>query len=388
MRLLNVSTDLRGSTLVVSDADTKPVGWFAYDPFGATREAGGTIEHLTRRYTGQQFDPECGFYDHRARRYDADLARFVCADPQHQTPAPYTYCANDPVDCIDPTGRVIAFVVRFKGGPGGALTGYFVFDEQGRFLLATWKQQVFEGVDAYPGYYQAWLTGAWMKEDSIGSRAFFMNPSLAQPDRGTGVFRSLVRHAPVKAYLGVPFGSGRMESVEALALWLDSIAIDYVDLPALLRIRVHQVAEHVGNPSNGPGTRGKLVARKLIIEPYLRLLASIFEEVGVPVTPPSRAQYLLTKFDQEGFDRDLEQIYARANQPLPERLATDLAFASSWSAQSTAYKQAAERISTRLEELRKYADPKCAPPPSSLHYREFIDHQQTKGSEPLSRDAE
>ena len=117
-----LDTDLRGSTRAVCDANGKPVAWLGYEPFGASLESacGGDarlVDRLTRRYTGQVFEQESGLYHYGARLYDDALARFVAADTAHQTPDPYAYCANDPVDHTDPRARPAPAVRRGSPQP-------------------------------------------------------------------------------------------------------------------------------------------------------------------------------------------------------------------------------------------------------------------------------
>lgn len=115
-----ISTDLRGSTRCISAADGKPAAWFDYGPCGDsldTQTSGDAnlAARLTRRFTGQAFDAETALYHYGARLYDDQRAGFVSADPAHLAPSPYAYCANDPVDHVDPDGRAPHWVVYFNG---------------------------------------------------------------------------------------------------------------------------------------------------------------------------------------------------------------------------------------------------------------------------------
>lgn len=129
MIVLGLSTDLRGSVRVAHDAHGKAAAWFGYDPFGhalAAQDGGDarTAARLTRRYAGQVFEAQIGCLHYGARLYDAALARFVSTDPQHQTPSPYAYCANDPVDGTDPDGRGFEVVLYYPPNENST-TGYF-----------------------------------------------------------------------------------------------------------------------------------------------------------------------------------------------------------------------------------------------------------------------
>ncbi len=61
-------------------------------------------------YTGQQFDPDLGLYYLRARYHNPDSGRFWTADAFEGFASDpgslhrYTYCHNNPVNCVDPSG--------------------------------------------------------------------------------------------------------------------------------------------------------------------------------------------------------------------------------------------------------------------------------------------
>ena len=72
----------------------------------------GAAERTSRLTLGEQFDPELGFYNLRARYYDPKSGRFVSMDTfaGYGTDPPslhkYLYAHADPVNNIDPTGHV------------------------------------------------------------------------------------------------------------------------------------------------------------------------------------------------------------------------------------------------------------------------------------------
>ena len=64
------------------------------------------------KYNGKELDRMHGldWYDYGARHYDAVLGRWMCVDPlanRYPNISPYTYCANNPMFYIDPTGMYI-----------------------------------------------------------------------------------------------------------------------------------------------------------------------------------------------------------------------------------------------------------------------------------------
>ncbi len=81
----------------------------AYFPFGGTRYASGTL-NTDKLFTGQRLD-ETGLYYYGARYYDATIGRFISADtlvPDSKNPQSlnrYSYCRNNPLKYVDPTGH-------------------------------------------------------------------------------------------------------------------------------------------------------------------------------------------------------------------------------------------------------------------------------------------
>ena len=101
--------DHLGSSTVMTDAAGEMVESSSYMPFGALRSHSGT-EVSDYKYTDQEFDPESGLYNYNARLYDPVIGRFISADPFVQAPFDpqtlnrYSYCRNNPLIYIDPSG--------------------------------------------------------------------------------------------------------------------------------------------------------------------------------------------------------------------------------------------------------------------------------------------
>lgn len=62
------------------------------------------------QYSGKEFDRMNGLdlYDFHARHYDPVLGRFTTPDPlseKYYHISPYAYCANNPINAIDPNGE-------------------------------------------------------------------------------------------------------------------------------------------------------------------------------------------------------------------------------------------------------------------------------------------
>jgi len=106
--------DHLGGTNVITDSAGVKLELIEYEPFGVRirHEKYGSGEDVAWHYfTGQRLDEETELYFYNARYYDPSLGRFITADtivPGASNPQSfnrYSYCHNNPVNRIDPTGH-------------------------------------------------------------------------------------------------------------------------------------------------------------------------------------------------------------------------------------------------------------------------------------------
>jgi RHS repeat-associated protein len=101
---------LSGTSLVTSDNGTS-LGNMKYYPFGVCRNSPENFP-TDKLFTGQRLD-DTGLYYYGARYYDATMGRFISADTIIPNPANpqafnrYTYCLNNPLKYVDPSGRTV-----------------------------------------------------------------------------------------------------------------------------------------------------------------------------------------------------------------------------------------------------------------------------------------
>jgi RHS repeat-associated protein len=92
---------------------------YTYDAFGVLLSATGSTPN-NYLYTGEQLDPNVGFYYLRARYYNQNTGRFITTDPfQGNIFEPvslhhYLYANANPLSYIDPSGESIAAAALFS----------------------------------------------------------------------------------------------------------------------------------------------------------------------------------------------------------------------------------------------------------------------------------
>jgi RHS repeat-associated protein len=99
------------STRQLTSATGGVTDMYTYDAFGVLLSSTGSTPNVYL-YTGEQLDPNVGFYYLRARYYDQAAGRFTTTDPEQGSvfdPVSlhrYLYANADPVDNWDPSGRL------------------------------------------------------------------------------------------------------------------------------------------------------------------------------------------------------------------------------------------------------------------------------------------
>ncbi|MFA4981967.1 MAG: RHS repeat-associated core domain-containing protein [Candidatus Omnitrophota bacterium] len=98
-----------GSSNVITDGTGAIVQILEYSPFGEVSRSTGNYS-TDKRFTGKIYDDSSALLYFGARYYDPELGRFITADPTIAHPFDpqdlnrYSYCRNNPVNYIDPTG--------------------------------------------------------------------------------------------------------------------------------------------------------------------------------------------------------------------------------------------------------------------------------------------
>ncbi|MFA4889909.1 MAG: RHS repeat-associated core domain-containing protein, partial [Candidatus Omnitrophota bacterium] len=136
-------SDHLGSSNVTTDKTGKALSLLEYRPYGTLSKATGT-SYPKHRFTGKELDSSTGLYFYGARYYDPQLGRFISADTIVQSPYDpqslnrYSYCRNNPINYVDPTGNwwFIPFIIAaIKGAIVGAVIGAAVAAVTGQNIL-------------------------------------------------------------------------------------------------------------------------------------------------------------------------------------------------------------------------------------------------------------
>ena len=114
-------TDMNGDITGIIDSKGNGIAEYIYTAWGelleiAPAEAGNTEQYAIAeknplRYRGYYYDNETGMYYLQSRYYDPQFCRFISADQfdyvntdDYAGTNAYTYCLNNPITFVDPTG--------------------------------------------------------------------------------------------------------------------------------------------------------------------------------------------------------------------------------------------------------------------------------------------
>ena len=140
-----------GSITELTNQSGTLVQGYTYSSFGKVESLLDSNFVQPYTFTGRETDPETRLYFYRARSYDPSIGRFLQEDPLRGsmfTPLSqnrYLYVGNQPLNFIDPSGRVLLAISPALGIIGAGISiGYDVL--QGRPI--DWPQAVASGVTA------------------------------------------------------------------------------------------------------------------------------------------------------------------------------------------------------------------------------------------------
>lgn len=124
---------------------------FSYDVFGVKSQNDTMPAQFA--YTGFSIDPITGYYNAGWRQYDASAGRFISKDPIAgsllipMTLNPFIYCLSDPINNVDPTGMILAWlaggIVGTVVNVGAKFAGDVVNSvKNGKWTGSSWESYV------------------------------------------------------------------------------------------------------------------------------------------------------------------------------------------------------------------------------------------------------
>lgn len=117
--------DYLGNNIAVrnDEGDSELIESSGYYPFGMSQAKYKfhSIVEQPYKYNGKEIDThfQLNTYDYSARYMDPPTGRFTTMDPmmeKYYSVSPYAYCANNPINFIDPTGREIRLWTTYYKG--------------------------------------------------------------------------------------------------------------------------------------------------------------------------------------------------------------------------------------------------------------------------------
>ena len=135
--------NLQGDVVAILNSTGQIVVGYTYDAWGRLLTTTGALKdtlglHNPLRYRGYVYDRETGLYYLQSRYYNPTIGRFINADGYVSTGQGllgnnmFAYCANNPVNCVDPTGEFVltAIVVGVIAGAviGGTVGGVVAYN--------------------------------------------------------------------------------------------------------------------------------------------------------------------------------------------------------------------------------------------------------------------
>ncbi len=143
-----------GDVVAMADKNGNIVNEYSYDPWGKILSETETVNNSIK-YAGEYYDKETGLIYLRNRYYDPTIGRFITEDPARDQLNWYTYCNNNPIMFVDPSG----LMPEERLGEG---VWSFKNDKFGVSILAHW---LFGGGTDYVQKDGIW--GTYMKDNYL-----------------------------------------------------------------------------------------------------------------------------------------------------------------------------------------------------------------------------
>ncbi len=209
-----------GSTRVLTDSSETVTDTYTYDAFGRLLgSTGSTVNDYL--FTGEQFDPNIGFYYLRARYYDPAIGRFTTADVfpadlfDPQTLHRYVYVKNNPVNFVDPTGQFFTMA--------GLMTSVSIGQ-----ILSAMQPTITTGLIIVAGIELFWRPGFNLRNKALTAMA--IGPPGAE---GWAAAFQMYNNAATLIQLGAFFidSAVRINNIVQFGLGVKNLARAYQNIP-------------------------------------------------------------------------------------------------------------------------------------------------------------
>lgn len=108
-------------------------------------------------FNGKELDSETGLYYYGARYYDPRVSLWLNVDPlAEKTMTPYAYVNNNPINLIDPDGKLIIFINGQHYGDGGRREYWNKLDNTIANRFKDYRARYYDG--SYGGFLNTGLT--------------------------------------------------------------------------------------------------------------------------------------------------------------------------------------------------------------------------------------
>ena len=132
--------DIQGSTTSLVKEDGSADATYQYTDYGETIIHGDDQAKNEVCYTGGIYDQSTGLYYLNARYYNPEDGRFMTEDTyrgdttKSETGHLYVYCANNPVNYVDPSGHFLVSTAVLVGVGVGGIVGAVAGSYKGRLV--------------------------------------------------------------------------------------------------------------------------------------------------------------------------------------------------------------------------------------------------------------
>ena len=159
------------------------------------------------RYCGEYFDKETGTIYLRARYYDPQTGRFSSEDPIRDGLNWYTYCNNNPIMYVDPSGLALVNIVDYARAMGGTTKIYT--NKEGKQCVSV----IYNGITQNYTYYRSQKIDNSVLNDRFGWGAYAVSGIIY--DLGKGWEARIDRANPdTKTQRHVHVYSGKKEWIQ------------------------------------------------------------------------------------------------------------------------------------------------------------------------------